>query len=67
MKIQQYLAIIVKIWVESNRLISSGLQVDERRRVGIVLGKVDVKLKAPIGVRGVRGTSDQNLQHNCKE
>lgn len=38
-----------------------GLQVDQRGRVGVVLGKVHVKLEAAVGVRGVRRARDQDL------
>ena len=54
----QYLAIIVEVWVEPDCTVSCGLQVDQWGRVGVILWEVDVKLKAAIGIRRVRGAGD---------
>ena len=45
-----HLAIVVEVGVEAHCLVAGGLQVDERRGVGIVLGKVHVKLETSVGV-----------------
>ena len=55
------LAVVVEVGVEAHRAVAGRLQVDERRRVGVVLREVDVELEAAVSVRRVRRASDQHL------
>lgn len=56
-----YLAIIVEIWIKSHTVASSCFQIHKWRRVRIVLWKIHIKFKAPICIRGVCWTSNENL------
>lgn len=58
---QTYFAVVVEVGIEAHAVSACGLQVDQRGRVGVVLGKVHVKLKAAVGVRSVRRARDQDL------
>lgn len=58
---QTYFAVVVEVGIEAHAVSACGLQVDQRGRVGVVLGKVHVELKAAVGVRGVRRARDQDL------
>ncbi len=49
-------AIVIQVWIEAYCLIAGCLQVDHGRRVRVVGGKENVKLKTAIGVRSVLGT-----------
>lgn len=57
-----YLAIVVEVGVEAHAVSTGGLQVDQRGGVGVVLGEVDVKLKAAVGVWSVRRARDEDLE-----
>lgn len=56
-----HFAVIVEVRVKAHTVSAGGLQVDQRRRVGIVLGKIHIKLKAAVGVWGVGWACDENL------
>lgn len=56
-----YFAVIVEVRVKAHTVSAGGLQVDQRRRVGIVLGKVDIKFKAAVSIWGVGWACDENL------
>ncbi len=62
-----HFAIIVEVRVKANTVSTSGLQVDQGRRVGIVLWKIHIKLKAAVGIWGVCWTCDENLKTQRKE
>lgn len=57
-----YFAVVVEVGIEANAVSTCGLQIDERRRVGVVLGEVHVELKAAVGIRSVGWACDQNLE-----
>lgn len=61
MSLKAYFAVIVEVGIEAHAVSACSLQVDQRGRVGVVLGKVHVELKAAVGVRSVGRTRDQNL------
>ena len=56
-----HFAVIVEVRVKAHTVPTSGLQVDQRRWVGIILGKIHIKLEATIGIWGVSWACDENL------
>lgn len=65
--VSTHFAIIVEVRVKADTVTPSGLQVHQRRRVGIVLGEIHIELKAAVGVRGIAWTCDQNLEIQSKQ
>lgn len=61
-RLKTHFAVVVEVGVEAYAVSSGCLQVDQRRRVGVVLGKVHVELEAAVGVRRVGRTGDENLR-----
>ena len=56
-----HLSVVVEVWIEADRVVAGGFEVNERRRVWVILWEVDVELEAAVGVRRVGRSGDQHL------
>ena len=61
LQFETYFAIIVEVGVKAHAVPPCGLQIDQWGGVGVVLGKIHVKLEAAVGVRSVGRACDENL------
>lgn len=57
-----YLAIVIKVGVEPHAVAAGCLEIDEWGGTGVILREIYIELKAPIGIRGVGRTRDENLE-----
>ena len=58
---QTHLAVVVEVRVEAHRVAAGRVQVDQHRRVRIVVRKVDVEEEAAVGVGRVGRRGDEHL------
>lgn len=52
-----YLSVIVKVWIKTDTMATSCLQIHKRRRIRIILREVYIEFKTSIGIRSVCWTS----------